>query len=107
MLMRSGDDPHIHLDVFVVTDTLQFSAFDEAQQLGLQAQWHLANLIEKQSSAIGGLNSSNAPLHRSRKCAARMTKKLRLQKRLRNGCTVDGDKRFSAARGELVQGFRN
>ncbi|MCY1421041.1 hypothetical protein D9M71_366840 [compost metagenome] len=36
-----------------VTDPLVFLVLDEAQQLGLQRQWEIADFIKEQSAAIG------------------------------------------------------
>jgi hypothetical protein len=56
-----GHDAHIHLHGLVVAHPLQFAALDKAQQLGLQAQRHLADLVQKQRASVGGLDAPDAP----------------------------------------------
>ena len=98
---------HVHLHGLVVAHALQFAALDKAKQLRLQCQRHLANLVQKQRAAVGGLDAPDAALHRAGKCAARVAEELRFKKRLGNCGAVDGHKRLAAARRQPVQCFGN
>ncbi len=66
-------------------------------------QRHLADLVQKQRSPVGGLDAPGAALHRAGKCAARVPEEFGFQQRLGNGRAIDGDKRLAAARREPVQ----
>ncbi len=70
----------------------------KAQQLRLQGQRHLADLVQKQRSPVGGLDPAHAALHRAGKCAARVAEQFGFEQRFRNRRAVDGDKRLAAAR---------
>src|SRR5580658_8128259 len=105
--VRGSHDAYIHLDGLVFSHALQLAAFDKAQKLRLQSQWHFANLIQKQRSTVGRLDASNAPLHCAGKRSACMAKELSLEQRLRNRRAIDGDKWLAAAVGEPMQGFGN
>ncbi len=104
-LVSGGHDAHIHLHGLVVAHPLQLAALDKAQQLGLQAQRHLADLVQKQRAPVGGLDAAHAPLHRAGKGAAGMAEELGLKQSFGNRRAVDGDKGLAASRGEPVQGL--
>ncbi len=93
-LVGGCHDAHIHPHSFVVAHPLQLAALDKAQQLGLQPQRHLANLIQKQRTAVGGLNPAYAPLYRTGESSARMAKEFGFKKRFGNRRAVDGNKGF-------------
>ncbi len=81
--MRGGHDAHIHLYGFVIAHSLQFTALDKAQQLGLQRQRHLANLVQKERASVGSLDPSDTPLHRAGKSSAGVAEKLGFEQTLR------------------------
>jgi hypothetical protein len=62
MGVRGGDDAGIHAHNFGAAETLQFFLLEKTEQLGLKAQWHLADLIEKQRASLRSLNSSRVGL---------------------------------------------
>ena len=101
--VSSSQDAHVHLHGLVVAHTLQFPALHKAQQLGLQGQRHLADLVQKQRASVGRLDASDAPLHRTGKCAAGMAEEFRFQQRLGNRRAVDGHKGLAASRRQPVQ----
>ena len=51
--MGRGDDPKIHRYRFIAADGVDLFFLQHTQQLGLQGQWHIADLIQKQRAAIG------------------------------------------------------
>ena len=57
--MRGDDHPDIHFHGTAAADALYFPFFENAQKLGLHAQRHVADLIEKQGASIGLLEFSN------------------------------------------------
>ena len=48
-----GDDPHVDAQRAVTTDALGTALLQHAQQFALQLQRDLADLVEKQGSAVG------------------------------------------------------
>ena len=47
-----ADEAHVHRLQLAAADPLQGAGLDEAQQLALQVQIHLADLVEEQGAAI-------------------------------------------------------
>lgn len=102
MRVRSGDDACIHSHNLGAAQTLQLLLLQETKQLGLQAQRHFTNLIEKNRAALCRLNSARIRLHRSGERAPRIPEEFCLQQRLRNRSTVDDHERPSGTRAQLV-----
>ena len=50
--MRSHDHPHIHFDCMISVNAFHFRLFQNAQQLGLHHQGHIADLIEEDGSTL-------------------------------------------------------
>jgi hypothetical protein len=53
--VRGGNDAHIHSHRIGAADGADLVLLQHAQQLDLQAHGHVADLIEHQRAAIGGL----------------------------------------------------
>ena len=58
ILVRGGDDPRVHLDRAGAAQTLDLTCLDRAKKLGLRLQAHIADLVQKEGAAIGGLEAS-------------------------------------------------
>ena len=58
--MSSGNDAHIHLNRLVTTDSVELAIGQHPQQTGLYFQRHIADLIQKQGTAIGLLEAAVA-----------------------------------------------
>ncbi len=77
-------------------------AFEDAQQLGLRADVHLADFVEKDRAVIGRLELADLLLRRSGERAFLMAEQLALQQRLGQGGAVETDERPLLARtGEM------
>ena len=100
-----GNDADIYLDGLVVAHPLQLSALDKAQELGLQSQRHLADFVQKERTAIGGLDATGPALHGAGKGAARVAEQFRFKQRFRNCRAIDGDKRFAVSWRQPMQSF--
>ena len=67
--VSGGDQPNVHADFLDAADAEKARAIQHAQQLHLEVGVQLANLVEKQSSAIrhfeqtrlGGVGAAEAP----------------------------------------------
>ncbi len=101
--VRGRDDAHVHLNQLATAQPLDDTLLQEAQQLRLQRQRHVANLIEKQHTAVGGLDLAERLFHRAREGATLIPEQLALQERLGNGGAVDG---HPGLRRTLAQGVQ-
>src|SRR5713101_510835 len=54
--VRGGQHPRVDFDLFTSSDALDPAILKEAKQLDLEAQWHLAHLIEEQRAPLGVLH---------------------------------------------------
>ena len=57
--MRGRDQSHVDLDGLQPTDALERSLLQHPQQLGLGLQADVADLVEKQRTAVGQLETSD------------------------------------------------
>ena len=97
-----ADKAHIHRLELAAADSLHCAGLDKAQQLALQIQVHLADLVEKQGTAIGQTGCPFAiPLGASKR-ALHMTEDLALHQIMGNGGAVEGNKGLFAAGTALV-----
>ena len=60
------DDAHIDLDGFVAADALDFAFFEDAEQLGLHGQRHVADFVEEEGAAVGLLELADVACRRRR-----------------------------------------
>src|SRR5579859_3002814 len=75
-LVGGGYHAHIDTDRLVLAHTLQLATLQKAQQLGLQGQWHLADLIQKQSAAVGRFYAPGPALYGTGEGPPGVTKQL-------------------------------
>ena len=68
----------------------------EAQQLGLQRERHVADLVEEQRAAVGGLELARGLLGGAGEGARLVAEQLAFEQLLGNGRAVDGDERLLA-----------
>ena len=61
-----ADDAHVDRDLLASADALDDAVLQEAQQLGLQRQRHVADLVEEQRAAVGGFDLADASACRRR-----------------------------------------
>src|SRR5205807_4096647 len=97
------DDPDIDGDVAQPAQPPETLVFQNAQQLGLQGQRHLADLVQQQGTLVGQLKK--APFLRSSvgKSALFVSKKLTFEQRFRDRSAVNGQKWFRLPQALIVQ----
>ena len=83
-----GDQPHVHPDRPVAADALELSLLDHPQELRLQLQRQLADLVEEQRAAVGGLEPPLALGDRPGEGAPLVAEELALDERRRQGGAV-------------------
>jgi hypothetical protein len=101
------DQPHVDVMGAATSETLKFLFLQNAQQLGLQRKWYVADFIEKKGSFIGQFEAANFLRYRPGEGAPLMAKELTFEQVEGNGGTVQLDKRPSAARADVVNRVRD
>ncbi len=104
--MRGGDDAHVALARDVAADALIDALLQDAQQLHLHRQTHVADLVEEQRAALGDFESSLAGGDGAGEGALLVTEQFALEELGGNGAAVDGDEGTLTARTRGVNGAR-
>ncbi len=102
--MRRGNDAHVDRDRLGRSDGPNLVLLQHAQQLHLQTHRHIADLIEQQRAAVGGLEQAFLRSSSTGEGAFFMTKEFGLEKVLRHGTAIDGDERLVAPGTRFVDG---
>src|SRR6185295_4799609 len=74
--IRCCDDSDIHLNGSRAAQALELLFLQDAEQLGLQLEWQVADLIQEQRALIRQLESAGGLGERSREGAALVTEQL-------------------------------
>ena len=93
ILVRRGDDPRVHHARRALADALELPLLQDAQELHLQVQRHVADLVEEDRAAARQLEPSDAVPHRSRERALHVAEELALEQVARQGPAVDRHER--------------
>ena len=100
--MRRADDAHIEHLLGGGTDRTHRALLDRAQQLALHRQRQLADLVEKERAAAGGLEEALAVLAGAGEGALAVAEELRLEQRLGNRAAVDRDEGLGGTVADLM-----
>src|SRR5215470_6837227 len=84
------DDAHVHPRWLNRSHGKNLFPFDHAQELGLKAQWHLANLIQEDGPTPSSLKEPVLGVSGSRERSFDVSKQLALQKSVGYGATIHG-----------------
>jgi len=95
---RRGEDARVHPARLLIADSPDFTLLQDAQQLCLQSERQLADFVEENRPAVGGLEESSLVHARPGECAAHVPEQLGLEQRLWNRGAVDADERLARAR---------
>ena len=106
ILVRRTDDPHIDLHRLAAADPLDDLVLQEAQQLDLHRQRHIADFVEKQRAAIGAFDPADILLHRAGEGPLLVAEELAFEQCLGDGGAVDRDERRRGAPAQLVDRLR-
>ncbi len=100
-----ADEAHVHRLHLAAADPLQGTGLDEAQQLALQVEIHLADLVEEQGATVRQAGRPLAiPLGAGER-SLHMTEDLALHQIVGNGGAVERDEGLTPARTALVDGL--
>ena len=102
--MGGADDAHVHGFFLGAAQGADPALLDGAQQLGLHGQRQVADLVEKQRAALGGLEVAGPVLGGAGVRPLARTEEFGLQQVLGNGAAVDGDQRPLRALAAGMQG---
>ena len=83
-----GDDPDVDLDGGVGANPLELALLEDAQQLGLGAQRHLADLVEEDGALVGAFEAALAHGHGAGEGALLVAEQLCLEQGLRQCCAA-------------------
>ena len=88
ILIRRGDDAHVHAYRLLPADAIELALREHAQQPRLQRRRDVADLVEEQRAAVRLLEAPLAPRLRARERAALVAEELRLEevRRDRRAC---------------------
>jgi hypothetical protein len=81
---------------------LRFSRLEEPQEEGLHALRHLADFVQKQGSLVGSFEQAWFVPDCTRETASFMPKELRLQQRVREPGTVNGEHRGASTQASAM-----
>jgi len=99
------DDAHIHR-LRLTANRHHLALFQHPQQAGLQRQWHIANLVQQQSTAVGLQQlATHALLARPGEAATAVAEQLTFDQALGDRRTVDRHERLATALAGLVHGL--
>src|SRR5262249_49141423 len=93
-----GNESHVDRASFEPTEPSNFSRLEDAQELDLDGRRKLADLVEKNGPALGGLQKPRLGRLRAREGAALVPEELALEQRLAEGSAVQGEKGSRCAR---------
>ena len=88
---------YIHGNRFARTDAHHLALLQHPQQLNLHGQRQVADFIQKQRAAMGGLEPAFAPAHRTGKRTGLMTEQFAFREVIADGAAIDREKRTGAA----------
>src|SRR5213079_3622399 len=95
--IRCRDHADVDLDRLAAGDALEPLVLEDAQDLGLELERHVADLVEEQRAAVGELELAFLLLGRAGERALLVAEQLALEQTLRDGGAVDRDVRLARA----------
>jgi hypothetical protein len=86
--IRRDHQPCVHSDGTYAAQSFKFLLLENAQQLGLQLRWNIANFIQKEGSLVCEFDSSNLLCDGSGKRSLFVAEKFALQQSGGNGRAI-------------------
>jgi len=90
--IRIGGGDHANIDGnrFRTADALDLSFLQHTQKLGLQGQWHLTDLVQKNCSPMRLLEQAHAGIHGSCEGSLGMAEELGFEEMIRKRGAIHG-----------------
>ena len=102
--VRGGEDTHVGAEFGAATDAAELALFEDAQELGLHVDFHLADFVEEEGATFGQLEASGAALVGTGEGSALVTEQFTFDQGIGNGGAVEDDEGAVAASGEIMNG---
>ena len=99
-----GEEAHVGMQFLVAADAREGAFLQEPQELDLGLHGQVADLVEEERAAVGGLRASDAAADRARERALLMAEELAFDEVFRERGAVQGDERLVLARGKFHDG---
>src|SRR5262249_10823441 len=99
--------PNVDLNAVVAAETLERVPFEDAQELGLRARRHLADLVQEDGPAVGRLELADHLLGRPGESPPLVAKQLAFEERLGDGRAVERNERTVAPGAAVVDRSRD
>ena len=103
----SGEHTYREWHVGFTSEPANSGFLDDAEQLGLSADRHLADFVEKQRSVVGLLETSGPAFDGARERALLMTEEFAFHQRFGQRRAIHRDKRAPVPRTQAVDGARH
>jgi hypothetical protein len=100
--VRRGDEADVDRLRLQAADALHLAILDHAEELGLRALRHLAELVEEHGAAVRRLEEAGLGDDGARESAALVAEQLALEELLGEGRAVEAEERLRRARGLAV-----
>src|SRR4029079_19256554 len=97
-LIGRRDDARVRLDHLGAADAAELTLLEHAQELHLELDRHVADLVQEEGAAGGGLEAAGAALGRAGERAALVAEELALEQVARDGGAVERDERPAPTR---------
>ena len=105
--VRGGNDAYIHRYRLTTANRLEAAFFEHLQDLHLEVLAHVADLIQKDGSPVGGLELADFIGRGTGERTFQVAEELTLQQVFRDGAAIDRDKGLILSIGLLVDGVGN
>src|SRR5262245_60815127 len=101
ILVRRCNDANVYGHGPAAADPFHLAFLQNAKQFSLSSETQVADLIQKQCSAVRRLDSSNSPLH-TRRNAFLDAEELTFNQGVRQCCAIDRDEWLSATSAHVM-----
>ena len=88
-----GDDADVHRYGRPAADTHDLALLKDPEQLDLEGEGQVADLVEEEGAAIGGLEPAGLRLQRAGESTLLVSEQFRLDQALDEGAAIDGEER--------------
>lgn len=99
-----GDHADVDVNGFRGADALELALLEDAQELGLRIQGHVADFIEEERAVVGLFETAGAGLNGSSEGSADVPEQLGFEQGFGQGGAIDGDHGEVGARAGQVDG---
>ena len=107
VVIRGGNDAHIHFAGGQRSHSLHFLTLEHAQQLGLSGERHVSDLVQEQRASVSILEQARLVVRGAGERTLHVPKQLALEQRFHNRRAVEHDVPAGRNRAEPMERARN